>query len=207
MCPIFLTRLGLVLGSQFIYMVGYDFPTTGSSQPDYLAALLCLHETPMSPLSSSLWLVLSLFSFLFSLSMTNPISLLISPICSLRLVKCSWLCSSLTHVGGLDLIIPDMEYSSLEMVETTLELAPTSKKSLSSDIPQGNTRPPRSWVVPGKYSLRSTHTWSVWAYLSCEQLNEPTIGFGLENVLVMHLGQGPMPSGLKALCRAIYIYI
>jgi len=23
----------------------------------------------------------------------------------------------------------------------------------------------------------------------------------------MHLGQGPMPSGLKALCRTIYIYI
>ena len=26
-CPIFLTGLGLVLDSQFIYMVGYEFPT------------------------------------------------------------------------------------------------------------------------------------------------------------------------------------
>ena len=100
-CPVFLTRLGLMLGSQFIYIVGYEFPTTGSSQPDYLAVLLCLHETSPSPLSSFLWLVLSLFSSLFSLRMTNPFSLLTSPIYSLRLVECSWLRSGLTCVGGV----------------------------------------------------------------------------------------------------------
>ena len=88
-CPIFLTGLGLVLGSQFIYMVSYEFPTTGSSQPDYLAALLRLRETLPSPLSSSLRLVLSLFSSLLSLNMTNPLSLLTSFIYSLRLVEYS----------------------------------------------------------------------------------------------------------------------
>ena len=88
-CPIFLTGLGLVLDSKFIYMVGYEFPTMGCSQPDYLTALLCPYKTPPSPLSSSLWLVLSLFSSLFSLSMTNRLSLLTSPIYSLRLVECS----------------------------------------------------------------------------------------------------------------------
>ena len=53
---------------------------------------------------------------------------------------------------GSDLIIPDMEHASLEMVEMTLELVPYSKRLLDSDIPQGNTRLPRSWVVPSKYS-------------------------------------------------------
>ena len=88
-CPVFLTGLGLVLGSQFIYMVSYQFPTTSSSQPDYLAALLRPRETLPSPLSSSLRLVLSLFSSLLSLSMTNPFSLLTSFIYSLRLVEYS----------------------------------------------------------------------------------------------------------------------
>ena len=60
--------------------------------------------------------------------------------------------------------------------------------------------PSRSWVVPGKYSPQSTHSQSVWAYLSSDQLNEPIMGFRLENVLVMCLDQGPMPSGLEALC-------
>ena len=35
----FLTRLGLGLGSQFIYLVGYEFPTKVSSLPGILAAL------------------------------------------------------------------------------------------------------------------------------------------------------------------------
>ena len=100
-----------------------------------------------------------------------------------------------------DLIIPDMGYASWKMVEMTLELVPASKRLLGSDILQGNTGLPRSWVVPGKHIPWSTHTWSVWAYLSCDQLNEPTIRFGFENVLVVCLGQGPMPSGFKALCR------
>jgi len=59
---------------------------------------------------------------------------------------------------GSDLIIPDMKHASLEMVEMTLELVPTSKRLLGSDILQGNTELPRSWVVPGKYSPQSTHT-------------------------------------------------
>ena len=35
----FLTGLGLGLGLQFIYLVGYEFPTKGSSLPGILAAL------------------------------------------------------------------------------------------------------------------------------------------------------------------------
>ena len=65
-CPIFLARPGLVLGSQFIYMVGYEFPTMGSPQPDYLAVLLCPCKIPPLPppfpLSSSSSLVLSLIN-------------------------------------------------------------------------------------------------------------------------------------------------
>ena len=63
-CPIFLARPGLVLGSQFIYMVGYEFPTMGSPQPDYLAVLLCPCEIPPSPppLSSKLLFILSIIS-------------------------------------------------------------------------------------------------------------------------------------------------
>ena len=34
-CPNFFIRLGLVLGSQFTYIVGNGFPTTGSSQPSF----------------------------------------------------------------------------------------------------------------------------------------------------------------------------
>ena len=101
-CPIFLTGLGLVLGSQFIYMVSYEFPITGSSQPNYLAALLRPRETLPSPLSSSLRLVLSLFSFLLSLSMTNPFSLLTYFIYSLRLVEYS---SLNQRVNGSALIL------------------------------------------------------------------------------------------------------
>ena len=37
--PKFLTGLGLGLGSQFIYLVGYEFPTKGSSLPGILVAL------------------------------------------------------------------------------------------------------------------------------------------------------------------------
>ena len=92
------------------------------------------------------------------------------------------------------------------MAKMTLELVPASKRLRDSDISQGNTRLLRSWIVPGKYSPRSTQTCSVWAYLSCGQLNEPTIRFRLENVLVMRLGQGPMPNRPEALCRTVSFY-
>ena len=35
----FLTRLDLGLGSQFVYLVGYEFPTKGNSLPGILATL------------------------------------------------------------------------------------------------------------------------------------------------------------------------
>ena len=40
----FITGLGLGLGSQFIYLVGYEFPTKGSSLSSILAALFNPHE-------------------------------------------------------------------------------------------------------------------------------------------------------------------
>ena len=40
----FITGLGLGLGSQFIYLVGYEFPTKGSSLPGILATLFNPHE-------------------------------------------------------------------------------------------------------------------------------------------------------------------
>ena len=48
-CPIvrtqnFLTGLSLGLGSQFIYLVGYEFSTKGSSLSGILAALFNPHE-------------------------------------------------------------------------------------------------------------------------------------------------------------------
>ena len=48
-CPIvrtqnFLIKLGLGLGSQFIYLVGYEFPTKGSSLMGILATLFNPHE-------------------------------------------------------------------------------------------------------------------------------------------------------------------
>ena len=52
---------------------------------------------------------------------------------------------------GSDLIIPNMEYASLEMVEMTWELVPTSKRLLSSDILQGNIDLPRLQAGSGKY--------------------------------------------------------
>ena len=56
-CPILLTGLGLVLVSQFIFTVGYEFPTISSSQPDYLATLLCPPEIPPPPFSMLLFVV------------------------------------------------------------------------------------------------------------------------------------------------------
>ena len=53
---------------------------------------------------------------------------------------------------GPDLIIPDKEYASLKTAVMALELIPTSKRLLSNDIPQGNTKLPRSRAAPGKHN-------------------------------------------------------
>ena len=53
---------------------------------------------------------------------------------------------------GSDLIIPNKEYASLEIVAMVLELVPASKWLLSSDIFQGNTELRRSQATPSKYS-------------------------------------------------------
>ena len=59
----FLTGLGLGLGSQFIYLVGYEFPIKGSSLPGILAALF----NPRKFLPSLIWVP---FSGQNSLSLT-----------------------------------------------------------------------------------------------------------------------------------------
>ena len=56
------------------------------------------------------------------------------------------------------MIIPDKEYDTLETVAMVLELVPTSKRLLGSDIPQGDTELPRSRATSGKYIPRPTHT-------------------------------------------------
>ena len=93
---------------------------------------------------------------------------------------------SLVWVGS-NLIIPDMGYASWKMVKMTLQLVLAFKRLLCTNIPQGNIELLRSWVVTGKYSPRSTHTWLALAYLSCDQLNEPTSGFGLENAQCVNI--------------------
>lgn len=86
---------------------------------------------------------------------------------------------------GSDLIIPNMEYASLEMVEMTL-----------------------NWFLPPK---GCSAVILFKALPGCQghgyQLNESTIGFGLENVLVVRLGQGPMLNGLEALCRIYSMHL
>ena len=52
---------------------------------------------------------------------------------------------------GSNLIIPDKEYASLEIVVMALELVPASNRLLGSDTLQGNTVPPRSRAVLSKY--------------------------------------------------------
>ena len=56
------------------------------------------------------------------------------------------------------MIIPDKEYDTLETVAMVLELVPTSKRLLGSDIPQGDTELPRSQATSGKYIPQPTHT-------------------------------------------------
>ena len=106
---------------------------------------------------------------------------------------------------GLDLIILDKEYASLETVVMALELVLAFKRLLGSDIPKGNTELPRSRVALSKYSSRPIHTWSALAYLTCDQWNKQTIGFGLKKVLGVCLGQGPRPNGPKVICRTMVI--
>ena len=93
-----------------------------------------------------------------------------------------YLLVSLMWVGP-DLIILDKEYASLVIVVMALELVLASKRLLGSNIPQGNTKLPRSWVAPGQYSPRPIHTWLAWAHLTCNQWNRHNIGFGLKKVL------------------------
>ena len=102
-----------------------------------------------------------------------------------------------------NLIILDKEYASLETVAMALELVPTSKRLLDSGNPQGNSKLPRSRATPGKYSPRLIHTWSAWAFLTCDQWNGRTIGLGLKNILGVCPCQGPRPSGPEAVYRTI----
>ena len=49
--------------------MSYEFPIMGSSQPDYLVALLCIRKT--APLSSKLLLMVSIISLYLSLFPPN----------------------------------------------------------------------------------------------------------------------------------------
>ena len=148
----------------------------------------------------SLFLLLSLL-----LKTTNPFSLLLFPIYSLRLVGCLWLPSGLTRVGGARSDYSWQGVCFLGNNGNGVELVLASKRLLNSDIPQGNTELPRSRAASSKYNSRPNHTWLAWACLTCDQWNGHTIGFGLKKVLGVCLGQGPRPNGLEVVCRTVVI--
>ena len=70
---------------------------------------------------------------------------------------------------GFDVIIPDIEYISLETVVVALELIFASKRSLGSNTSQGNTEPLGRYVVSGIRNPEQTINDQTWAYLSCTQ--------------------------------------
>ena len=187
----FLIGLGLGLGSQFIYLVGYEFPIKGSSLPGILTALF----NPRKFLPSLIWVPLSgqysLSLTLYFCSESPTPSLYSLPL----FIAWGWwsvhdyVLVSLVWVGS-NLIIPDKEYASLETVVIALELVLASNRVLGKDTPQGNTELPRSWVVPSKYipdqSMPNRHG-LVWHAIKWDGL---TVRHELENVLRKHSGQG-----------------
>ena len=153
-------------------------------------------------------IVFSLFNSLSLLKMTNPPPpLYFFPL----FIAWGWwsahdyLLVSFVWVGP-DLIILDKEYASLVVVVMVLELVLASERLLGSDILQGNTKLPRSQAAPSQYSPQPIHTWSAWAYLTCDQWHGHNIGFGLKRILGVCLGLGPRPSGPKATCRTITFF-
>ena len=75
---------------------------------------------------------------------------------------------SLVWVGS-DVIIPDIESISLEMVVVALELISASKRLPDNDTPQGNTKPQGRYVVLGICNLEQTMNDQIWAYQSRTQ--------------------------------------
>ena len=70
---------------------------------------------------------------------------------------------------GFDVIIPDMEKTSLEIVVVALELISASKRLLGSDIPQGSTKPLGRYAILGIRNPEQTINGQTWAYLSRTQ--------------------------------------
>ena len=65
------------------------------------------------------------------------------------------------------MIIPNMEYISLETVVVALELISASKRLPDNDTPQGNAEPLGRYVVLGIRNLEQTINGRTWDYLSC----------------------------------------
>ena len=149
---------GLKLGSQLTCIVGLVFPTKGGSLPSDLMTPLNSHKlllfiSRLLPLLVVLALSLSPLLSIFSPELPTPFSWLTSPIYSLMLVEVSWLRSGLTRVCGVQFDYSWQGISSIETKVMALELVPAFKRLLGSDIPQGNTELPRTWVVPDKHVL------------------------------------------------------
>ena len=121
------------------------------------------------------------FSLYFLLRISNPYSSLTSVIYSLRLVEVSWLHYGLTHVYGVQFDYSWQRICSIETVVMALELVPASKRLLGSNTPQGNTKLPRTWVVPSKHIPEQVIIDRTWACLSCIQ-NEMELLWGLGNL-------------------------
>ena len=71
--------------------------------------------------------------------------------------------------AGTDVIIPNIEFTSLEMVVMALELIFTTKILLDSNTPQGNTKPQGRYVVSSICNPEQTMNGWIWAYQSRTQ--------------------------------------
>ena len=70
---------------------------------------------------------------------------------------------------GSNVIIPDIESISLEMVVVALELISASERLPDSDTLQGHTEPQERYVVPSIHNPEQTMNDQIWAYQSQTQ--------------------------------------
>ena len=167
-----------------LVLVGLVFPTESSSWSSDPTAPLNPHKFSLFPLLVTLPLddtdSDSLFSSLFSPSSCPPPSF--TQFSYLQLEVCGGfhdcILVSLVWMGS-NVIIPNIEYISLEMVVVALKLISATKRSPDSDTPQGNTQPLGRYVVSGIRTPEQIINGQTWACLSCIQKRYGlTMGFG-----------------------------
>ena len=153
--------------------MGLAFPTKGSSTLSdtftslnsckYPCFLLCAALFLSSHNSLSLSLSLSLYCPFFP-KFSTPFSYTV-------LLFIAWglwgfhdyILISLVWVGS-DVIIPDIEFISLEMEVVALELISASKRLSNSNTPKGNTKQQGRYSSPSIRSPEQTMISRIWAY-------------------------------------------